>query len=95
MSGIEHHAHAVNTILNQSFMASTPEGVNLFIFLLVAYSHWFIQPKVKTWFAFIFIFLLVISYTAVSLAIYKFNLIIPLPSIVIEQLMIFVCDYWF
>lgn len=91
MSGIEHHAHAINTILNQSFMASTPEGVNLFIFLLVAIVIGFVQPKVKTWFAFIFIFLLVISYTAISLALFtNLNLIIPLPSVVIEQLMIFV-----
>ncbi|MBK6608070.1 MAG: adenylate/guanylate cyclase domain-containing protein [Leptospiraceae bacterium] len=91
MSGIEHHAHAINTILNQSFMADSPEGVNLFIFLIVAIIIGFIQPKVKTWFAFIFIFLFVIGYTAISLGLFsKFNLIIPLPSIVIEQLMVFV-----
>ncbi len=91
MSGIEHHAHAINTILNQSFMASTPEGVNIFIFLLVAIIIGFVQPKVKTWFAFVFIFLLVIAYTTVSLVLFsKFNLVIPLPSIIIEQLMIFV-----
>jgi adenylate cyclase len=91
MSGIEHHAHAINTILNQSFMASTPEGLNLFLFLLVALFIGFVQPKVKTGLAFVFIFVFVIAYTSISLALFsKFNLIIPLPSIIIEQLMIFV-----
>lgn len=91
MSGIEHHAHALNTILNQSFMASTPEGVDLFLFLLVGLIVGFVQPKVKTWLAFIFIFAFVIGYTVLSLTLFsKTNLIIPLPSIVIEQLMIFV-----
>ncbi|MBK8394457.1 MAG: adenylate/guanylate cyclase domain-containing protein [Leptospiraceae bacterium] len=91
MSGIEHHAHAINTILNQSFMASTPESVNLFLFLLIGLIIGFIQPKVRTWLAFILIFVLVIGYTAFALFCFdKFNLIIPQPSIIIEQLVIFV-----
>nr|HNH57417.1 CHASE2 domain-containing protein [Leptospiraceae bacterium] len=91
MSGIEHHAHALNTILNQSFMASTSEPVDLFIFLIIGILIGFVQPKIRTWLAFIFIFAFVIGYTALSLALFlKSNLIIPLPSIIIEQLMIFV-----
>ena len=91
MSGIEHHAHAINTILNQSFMSSTSEGLNLFLFLLVGLIIGFVQPRVKTWLGFILIFTLVIGYTAIILVSFsKLDLIIPLPSVIIEQLMIFV-----
>ena len=91
MSGIEHHAHAINTVLNQSFMGSTKESINLFIFLLVGLVIGFIQPRVRTWLAFILIFVLVIGYTSVTLLCFdKLNLTIPLPSIIIEQLVIFV-----
>lgn len=48
MSGIEHHAHAINTILNQDFMASVPNWAIFLIYIGLGLMIGFLQPRVKT-----------------------------------------------
>ncbi|MCB1159368.1 MAG: adenylate/guanylate cyclase domain-containing protein [Leptospiraceae bacterium] len=91
ISGVEHHAHTLNTILNQDFLFSTKFYTNVLIYLCMGLFIGLVQPRLKTWFAFIFINLLVLGF--VGFAFYSFknmHLIIPFPTVVLEQILIFV-----
>lgn len=91
MSGIEHHAHAINTILNQDFLSTSGDFFNFFIFIFLGLMLGLIQPRVKTHIGFLVFFVTVIAYIILSCYVFiNNNLIIPLPTVVIEQLMIFV-----
>lgn len=45
MAGIEHHAHALNTILQQDFLHYAPEWVNYLIFIVIGLAMGFIVPR--------------------------------------------------
>lgn len=91
MSGIEHHAHAINTILNQDFMSSLPNWYIFTIYLVLALMIGFLQPRVKTHWGFVIMLTQLILYFVASLYIFQqFNLITVLPSVTIEQIVVFV-----
>jgi adenylate cyclase len=91
MSGIEHHAHAINTILNQDFIRTTPDYLNLFILILIGLTIGFIQSYTKTYASFILFIGSVIVYFLISIFTFSyFDLIIPLPSVLFELLLVFV-----
>ncbi|TGN21081.1 adenylate/guanylate cyclase domain-containing protein [Leptospira idonii] len=91
MSGIEHHAHAINTILNQDFMSSLPNWAIFIIYLGLGLMIGFLQPRVKTHWGFVIMLTQLIVYGVVALYIFeKFNLITVLPSVTIEQIVVFI-----
>jgi adenylate cyclase len=91
MSGIEHHAHAINTILNQDFMSSLPNWAIFAIYLTLALMIGFLQPRVKTHWGFAIMVTQLIVYGLATLYIFQeFNLVTVLPSVTIEQIVVFV-----
>ncbi|MCE9498959.1 MAG: adenylate/guanylate cyclase domain-containing protein [Leptospira sp.] len=91
ISGIEHHAHAINTILNQDFLHSLPNWIDLLIYVAIGILIGFVQPRIRTWLGFIMIIVIAIFYTAITLINFsQFNLINIFPTVLIEQLVIFV-----
>ncbi len=91
MSGIEHHAHAINTILNQDFMSSLPNWSIFAIYLVLALMIGFLQPRVKTHWGFVIMVTQLIAYGIATLYIFQqFNLITVLPSVTIEQIVVFI-----
>ena len=91
ISGIEHHAHALNTILNQDFMTKTSKLTDLLIYLSIGLFIGFLLPRLKTWLGFAMILVMIAGYIKISFELFnQLNLITPLPSVVIQQLFIFV-----
>ncbi|PKA16876.1 adenylate/guanylate cyclase domain-containing protein [Leptospira haakeii] len=91
MSGIEHHAHAINTILNQDFLWDMPLAGNFLIFFSMAFIVGLILPRMKTSWGFLFVIGIALIYSIVTL--YNFselNIVHVFPSVIIEQLFIFV-----
>ncbi|MCU0823386.1 MAG: adenylate/guanylate cyclase domain-containing protein [Leptospira sp.] len=91
MSGIEHHAHAVNTILNQEFLSTVPNWGMFLIYLGLGLMIGFLQPRVKTHIGFAIMLTQLLVYGVICLYIFQeFNLISVLPSVTIEQIVVFV-----
>lgn len=53
MAGIEHHAYAINTILNQDFAYDTGPAVSLLILLITGLIMGLYLPRVVTWLGFV------------------------------------------
>lgn len=91
MSGIEHHAHAVNTILNQDFLSTVPNWGIFLIYVALGVMIGFLQPRVKTHIGFAIMLSQLLLYVVAALYIFQtFNLITVLPSVTIEQIVVFV-----
>ncbi|MBE7411981.1 MAG: adenylate/guanylate cyclase domain-containing protein [Leptospiraceae bacterium] len=91
MSGIEHHAHALNTILNQNFLKTQPVWMSFLIYVFMGILIGFVQPRVKTWLGFILIVVIALIYFSMTLVnFYYFNFINIFPTVLFEQLVIFV-----
>ncbi|MCB1178451.1 MAG: adenylate/guanylate cyclase domain-containing protein [Leptospiraceae bacterium] len=91
MSGIEHHAHAINTILNQDFIRNSHRIINFLIIIGLGLGMGAFQSKFKTKFSFLLFAALIFCYTAVNMYFFdKFNLIIPLPSVIMNLFFIFI-----
>ena len=92
MAGIEHHAYALNTILNQDFSHDVPPIANLLILLLIALLMGYYQPRVQTWLSFILALVIALVFSAISMYItfnyYSVHHVFP--TVIIEQLFIFV-----
>jgi len=92
MAGIEHHAYALNTLLNQDFLRDAPPLVNLIILLTVALIMGFYQPRVKTWMSFVlflaiaFIFTLLTVYVSFD----SWSLLHVFPTVILEQFIILI-----
>lgn len=91
MSGIEHHAHAVNTMLNQEFLSTVPNWGMFLIYLGLGLMIGFLQPRVKTHVGFAIMLTQLLVYGIICLYVFQeFNLISVLPSVTIEQIVVFV-----
>jgi adenylate cyclase len=91
MSGIEHHAHAINTILNQEFLSSLPNWATFAIYLTLALMIGFLQPRVKTHWGFVIMLSQLLIYGVATLYLFQeFNLVTVLPSVTIEQIVVFI-----
>jgi adenylate cyclase len=91
MSGIEHHAHAINTILNQDFLRQTPVYANFLIYLGIALLIGFLQPRVSTVVGFGISLVMLLVFIALSLYLFsQQNIVTILPTVLIEQILIFV-----
>ncbi|MBW7859304.1 MAG: CHASE2 domain-containing protein, partial [Leptonema sp. (in: Bacteria)] len=67
MAGIEHHAYAINTILNQDFAKTAPAWVNLLILLAVGLIMGLYQPRVPTGMSFVLAGVIAAVFTAITL----------------------------
>lgn len=91
MSGIEHHAHALNTILNQDFLVMPPMVVNFLTFMGFAFLIGFIQPRVSTVIGFGVSIAMLVLYSILSLVLFaEFNFVTVLPTIILTQVIVFV-----
>ncbi|WP_061285471.1 CHASE2 domain-containing protein [Leptospira interrogans] len=91
MSGIEHHAAAINTILNQDFLFELPLWGEFLIIILVGMLAGVVQPRLKTWLAFLFFLAIAFIYSVGTLINFsEFNLVHLYPTVILEQLFIFI-----
>ncbi len=91
ISGIEHHAHAINTILNQRFLTNAPEILNLIVLIILGLGFAYLQSRFKTYTSILLFFAVVILYYLITTKIFDlFDFIIIQPTIIISILFIFV-----
>jgi len=92
MAGIEHHAYALNTILNQDFAYDAPPWVNLAILLIVGAIMGFYQPRVPTWMSFILAVGIAATYFLVTMLLTfgEYSILHVLPTVIVEQFVILV-----
>lgn len=67
MAGIEHHAHAINTILNQDFAYTAPAWVNLLILLGIGLLMGMYQPRVPTGMSFVLALAIAVVFSGITL----------------------------
>lgn len=90
MSGIEHHAHALNTVLNQNFLHHTSALANLLIFLFLGLAISHFQSRYQVYIGFGALVGLVLGYVGLSSYLFMQDWILPLPSVLINLVLIFV-----
>lgn len=92
MAGIEHHAYALNTLLNQDFAHDAPAWVNLIILLAVGLIMGFYQPRVPTGMSFLLLVAIAITYMAITLLVTFgiYSYIHVFPTVIIEQFVILI-----
>lgn len=90
MSGIEHHAHALNTVLNQDFIHHTTPSVNLLLFLFLGLLIAHFQTRYQVYIGFSVLFLTVLVYFGLASYLFTKDWILPLPSLLINLVTIFV-----
>lgn len=92
MSGIEHQAYAINTILNQDFAKNSSPLVDLLLLLIIAIMIGTFQPRVGTIMSFVLSGLIALAYAAFtvyfSFGVYSYIHIFP--TVIIEQIVILI-----
>ncbi|MBU44481.1 MAG: adenylate/guanylate cyclase domain-containing protein [Spirochaetaceae bacterium] len=92
MAGIEHHAHALNTILNQDFAHQVSPAVNLLILVAIGLLMGLYQPRIPTWASFAMAIVLSAAFSLVTL-LYTFgdlSLIHVFPTALIQMFTVLV-----
>ncbi len=90
MSGIEHHAHALNTVLNQNFLHHTTPFVNLMLFLVSGLAIAHFQSRYQVYVGFIALLVSVLGYFGIASYLFLQDWIVPLPSLLINLALVFV-----
>ncbi len=87
MAGIEHHAYAINTILNQDFLIELKPSHNFLIILIISLIIGLYQPLVKTAYNYILFIALFGLYTIISFFISfdQLNILHIYPTVIILQ----------
>ncbi|MCP5497602.1 MAG: adenylate/guanylate cyclase domain-containing protein [Leptospiraceae bacterium] len=90
MSGIEFHAHSLNTVLNQDFVAYSSVLLNFLFFVGFALLLGYFTSILKTQFSSITFILMIIAYSFFALYTFEsFNFVTPLPTVVIMGISVF------
>jgi adenylate cyclase len=85
MSGIEHHAHTLNTVLNQNFVKNPTELEKLLILLFMGFLVTFSLYKHSTNLSFLLFFIIMISYFVLSIFLFlKYTYILQIPSVILN-----------
>ena len=85
MSGIEHHAHTLNTVLNQNFVKNPTELQKFLILLFMGFLVTFSLYKYSTNLSFILFFIIMISYFIISIFLFlKYTYILQIPSVILN-----------
>ncbi|MCB1143420.1 MAG: adenylate/guanylate cyclase domain-containing protein [Leptospiraceae bacterium] len=91
MSGIEHHAHALNTILNQDFLTRPGRFVKFLLIVLTGILLGFIQAYFKTVGSFLSYFLISAGYLFSSMFLFReMSIVTDLPINLINLTFIFI-----
>lgn len=91
LSGIEHHAHALNTILNQDFLKHTTLIQNILILLSLGLILSFVQTRFHISISFVLFVAIVSIYTAIAFHFFKkYDFLIPQASVYLSLLLIFI-----
>ena len=91
MSGIEHHAHTLNTILNQDFIRESSKFLNLFLILFFGLTVGVLQHRLHTAASFGLWFFMSVIYLVLAFTLFfKFNFIIPVTTPLITMSFVFV-----
>ncbi len=91
MAGIEHHAYALNTILNQDFITNAGPLTNLIILLSFALLIGLYQSKVSTLMNFILVTIVTAIAAVATMIIFdQFSILHVFPSLILQQFLIFV-----
>ncbi|MCS7204921.1 MAG: CHASE2 domain-containing protein [Leptospiraceae bacterium] len=87
MAGIEHHAYAINTILNQDFAYTVPDSINFLILLIVSLIMGTYHPFVKTTYNYILFVIIALAYSFITFFITfnQFSLLHIYPTVIILQ----------
>lgn len=90
MAGIEHHAYALNTILNQDFATTAEPWMNLLFLMGIGIIMGLYLPRVKTGMSFVFLIILAVSYIAFTIFISfkEYNLLHVFPTVIIQQFVV-------
>ena len=91
MAGIEHHAYALNTILNQDFARQAAPWVNLLILVVLGVLMGFYQPRVSTLLSFLLLIVVGVAFIVFSFffSFNQLNVIHAIPTVILEQVLIF------
>ncbi len=90
MAGIEHHAYALNTILNQDFLRNAPNAANLLILLIIGVIMGLYQPRVPTWMSFVLLVVIAAVFVAITsfITFQQYSLLHIFPTVIILQFVI-------
>lgn len=91
MAGIEHHAYAINTLLNQDFAYNAPRWLDLLILFVVGILMTLYQSRVSTWLNFAMLIVMAGLFTLFTLFITFdiYSILHIFPTVILEQMMIF------
>ncbi len=84
--GIEHHANALNTILNQNFLVKLKDWQNVLILLAIALILGFLLPRLSIVFSIVLIVGMVVLYLVGSQVLFETKNVIFIYSIAILQM---------
>ncbi len=89
MAGIEHHAYAINTILNQDFAITVPHFVNFLIIFIIGLIMGIYQPLIKTYLNYILTVGIAIVFTLITFFVtfHMFNFLHVYPTVILLQFM--------
>ncbi len=87
MAGIEHHAYAINTILNQDFAKTAPPWLDFFILFGISLVMGLYHPLVKTIYNYILLISFAIFYTIFTLffTFHILNYLHIFPTVILSQ----------
>ena len=91
MSGIEHHAHTINTILNQDFLINLGKGFNLLILLFTAALLITSQVFFSAASSLFILIIIIITYIFLGLYLFSnYNVIVNFISVILNLFTIFI-----
>jgi adenylate cyclase len=91
MSGIEHHAHTLNTVLNQNFVKNPTELEKLFILFFMGFLVTYSLYKYSTNISYLLFFLILISYFTLSIFLFlKYTFLLQIPTVILNVFTIMV-----
>ena len=90
MAGIEHHAYALNTILNQDFLVNAPPIVNLLVLLVIGLIMGLYQPRVPTWMSFVLLIVIAGVFVAITsfVTFQQYSYLHIFPTVIILQFVV-------
>ncbi len=91
MSGIEHHAHTLNTVLNQNFVKNPGKLEKMLLLIFMGLLVTFILYKFSTNISFMLFFIILSFYMILSIFVFiKYTYLLQIPSVLLNITIIFV-----
>jgi len=90
MSGIEHHAHTLNTILNQDFLVHPSKIIEFLIFLFSGVLITLNLYKFSNKYSILFLILYTLFFILLNFTFFLYSIIIPLSNVLLSNVLIFI-----